>query len=43
MSLLNVFRNKNDEITRLKEENKILKAEIIFLKKLLFDIELDKE
>lgn len=43
MSLLDVFRNKNDEIIRLKKENKILKEEIIVLKKILFDLELDKE
>lgn len=43
MSLVTVFRAKNDEITRLKKENEILKAEIIILKKILFDIELDKE
>lgn len=43
MSLLDVFRNKNDEIVRLKKENKILKEEIIILKKILFDLELDKE
>jgi len=43
MSLLDIFRKKNDELRRLKEENKILKAEIIFLKKMLFDIDLDKE
>lgn len=43
MSLLNIFRKKNSEIEILKEENKILKAEIIVLKKLLYGIELDKE
>lgn len=34
---------KSSEIRRLKEENKILKEEIIILKKLLYGIELDKE
>ena len=43
MSLLNVFGSKDDELHRLKKENKILKAEIIVLKKLLFGLELDKE
>ena len=43
MSLLDVFRKKNDEVSRLKEENKILRAEIIILKKLLFGLELDKD
>lgn len=42
MSLINVFRTKNDELRRLKEENEILKNEIIVLKKLLFGLELDK-
>jgi len=42
MSLLNIFRNKNDEIRRLKKENEILKAEIIVLKNLLFNLELDE-
>lgn len=43
MSLLDIFRKKNSELEQLKKENKILKAEIIFLKKLLYGIELDKE
>ena len=43
MSLLESFRKKEDEIKRLKLENKILKEEIIILKKLLYGIELDKE
>ena len=43
MSLLEPFRKKDDEIKRLKHENKILKEEIIILKKLLYGIELDKE
>ena len=43
MSLLEPFRLKNDEIKRLREENKILKEEIIFLKKLLYGIDLEKE
>lgn len=42
MSLLGFFK-KNDELRQLKIENKILKAEIIILKKLLFDLDLDKE
>lgn len=36
------FWKKNSELKRLKKENKILKAEIIFLKKLLYGIQLDK-
>lgn len=43
MSLLDWYRKNRDEITRLKEENKILKEEIIILKRLLYGIELDKE
>jgi len=43
MSLVHIFTQKNNEIRRLKEENKILKAEIIILKNLLYGIELDKE
>jgi hypothetical protein len=43
MSLLNIFKIKNNEIKRLEQENKILKAQIKFLKKLLFDIDSDKE
>lgn len=43
MSLLEPFRKKNEEIRRLREENEILKAEIIVLKKLLYGLELDKE
>lgn len=43
MSLINIFRNKNDEIKKLAEENRILEAEIIILKKLLYGIDLDKE
>ena len=43
MSLLESFRKKEDEIKRLNQENKILKEEIIILKKLLYGIELDKE
>jgi len=42
MSLLDIFRIKNDELRQIKEENKILKAEIKILKKLLFGIDLDK-
>jgi len=42
MSLLNIFRDKNDELRRLKKENEILKAEIVVLKKLLFNLELDE-
>lgn len=43
MSLVNVYRIKNEEIRRLKKENKILKNEIIMLKKLLFSLELSKK
>lgn len=43
MSLLEPFRKKEDEIKALKQENKILKEEIIILKKLLYGIELDKK
>jgi len=43
MSILNIFRLKNIEIEELKKENKILKEEIIILKKLLYGIELDKK
>lgn len=42
MSLLNIFRNKNEELRQLKEENEILKNEVIVLKNLLFNIELDE-
>jgi hypothetical protein len=42
MSLLDIFRNKNDELRRLQQENEILKAEIIVLKNLLFNLELDE-
>jgi len=42
MSLLNIFRNKNDELRRLKEENEILKHEVYVLKNLLFNLELDE-
>lgn len=42
MSLLNIFRNKNEELRRLQIENEILKAEIIVLKNLLFNLELDE-
>lgn len=34
---------KSSEIHRLKEENQILREEIIVLKKLLYGIELDKK
>lgn len=43
MSLLEPFRKKDEEISCLKQENKILKEEIKILKKLLYGIELDKE
>lgn len=43
MSLVELFRKKDLEIKKLKEENKILKAEIVFLKKLLYGLELDRE
>lgn len=42
MSLLDVFRIKNDELNRLKEENEILRHEIYVLKNLLFNLELDE-
>jgi len=43
MSAVNIFKNKHNELRKLKKENRILKAEIIFLKKLLYGIKLGKE
>jgi len=42
MSLTRIFTQKNEEIRRLELENEILKNEIIVLKNLLFNLELDK-
>jgi hypothetical protein len=41
MSLLNIFRCKTDEISKLKEENRILREEVKTLKELLYGIELE--
>jgi len=38
--MIKVFDIKNKEIESLKKENKILKAEVIFLKKLLYGLKL---
>lgn len=43
MSILDIFRKKSCELEKLKQENKILKEEIIILKKLLYGIELGKK
>lgn len=50
MSLINIFRHKNEEIVRLKEELKLIKKEneifleeIRMLKKLLYGITIGKK
>lgn len=41
MFSFNIFKCKNDEIHKLKEENRILLDEIRMLKELLYGIELE--
>jgi len=42
MSLLDIFRDKNDKLRELEEENEILRHEVYVLKNLLFNLELDE-